>query len=313
MTIGIAAAGSRAGEAVWRALNRVERVSSGMIGGFATFGILTAEGQPKRYCTQRGGSETLFVDGETVLESPPDAVSEAPVAGVISSGPDRPEPLSAFLPVEGDGGLVTGHRFPNAPDADGEPLNRQVMASLSAGDPAPAAVERVTDRSPTIDAGLIAVDTEGRLGMANTAVVSRREDVASARRQESGARIGVLCNSIYPGQAVADLAAAVGCEVMANRREPDFHVTIPAGLPVDVGDENRLVVEGRTAVRAVTTDATVIEGRRNAAVPYRGSEVVEDGVVIGTLLSETNTLVEDGTAVSFAGQRAVELPVRSVA
>jgi hypothetical protein len=90
MTIGIAAHGPNAGLAVYRSLRATERVGAGSIGGFAAFGAISADGKLMRYETQRGGTSTLFIEGEITGTDPPPDVATAASAAVISSGPDRP-------------------------------------------------------------------------------------------------------------------------------------------------------------------------------------------------------------------------------
>src|SRR5437870_4273275 len=107
MTIGIAAHGSNAGLAVYKSLRAAERVGSGSIGGFATFAAITASGKLLRHATQRGGTSTLFLDGEITGTEPPSEVAAAPSAAVISSGPERPE-LEKLLTADPVAGLVTG-------------------------------------------------------------------------------------------------------------------------------------------------------------------------------------------------------------
>ena len=83
MTIGIGAAGPNAGLAVFRALAAAEAVGHGAIGGFAVFAVLTADGRVIRAETQRGGSATLFTDGETTGGPPPPEVASARFAAVV--------------------------------------------------------------------------------------------------------------------------------------------------------------------------------------------------------------------------------------
>src|ERR1700686_2557427 len=111
MTIGIAARGPNAGLAVYRSLRAAERVGTGSIGGFATFAAITADGKLLRHETQRGGTSTLFIEGESTGTEPPPEVAAATSAAVISSGPDRPEP-EKLLSADPLAGLVTGHRMP---------------------------------------------------------------------------------------------------------------------------------------------------------------------------------------------------------
>jgi len=99
MTIGIVAHGPRAGLAIVRALRAIEAVGRGAIGGFVSFVSIASDGSVERAETQRGGTIGLFPNGET--EGSAASLMEAPTAGLMSSGPDRPEPLIPF-PYQSD-------------------------------------------------------------------------------------------------------------------------------------------------------------------------------------------------------------------
>src|SRR3546814_14329001 len=106
MTIGIAAYGTAAGSAVLAGLDAVEAVGAGEIRGFGVFRALAPDGTTIDAETQRGGCTALRA---TLRDRGLLAVAEAaPVAALISSGPDRPEPLTRFLPAS-RARLVTGH------------------------------------------------------------------------------------------------------------------------------------------------------------------------------------------------------------
>src|SRR5699024_9962606 len=123
MTIGIAAHGPNAGLAVARALAAVEKVATGATRGYAVFAAIDSAGRLHRAETQRGGTATLFVDAEATGVAPPAEAAAAHTAGLISSGPDRPAPLTQYVPAEPGAGLVTGHRLPNAAGTSGRPVN----------------------------------------------------------------------------------------------------------------------------------------------------------------------------------------------
>ena len=90
MTIGIAAHGPNAGLAVVRALAAVEAIGRGAIGGFVSLVAIGVDGRIERAVIQRGGSATLFGAAGHV----PSSIATSRVVGLMSSGPDRPEPLS---------------------------------------------------------------------------------------------------------------------------------------------------------------------------------------------------------------------------
>ena len=149
MTIGIAVTGDGAGLAAFRALEAVERVARGAIGGFVSFVVISEGGALLRAETQRGGTSTLFVEGERTGATPPPAVADARFAALMSSGPDRPTPLAQFTPGDAAHGLVTGHRLPNMPgDGTDRPLNEAVLARLVAGADPRQAVETELAQHP---------------------------------------------------------------------------------------------------------------------------------------------------------------------
>ncbi|MDZ7842429.1 MAG: hypothetical protein U5R46_16645 [Gammaproteobacteria bacterium] len=308
MTIGIAASGPRAGLAVFRALAAVERVATGSIGGFAAFAAIDADGELHRAETQRGGTTTLFVDGESTGVTPPDAVARAPWAAVMSSGPERPAPLSQYVPAEPGAGLVTGHRLPNAAGNSGRPVNLEVLDLLRQGLPAKAAVEAVLRGDREADAGIIAIDRNGGVYGCNSERVDRRPDLGHARRESSGVVMEVLHNAIVPAGPIAALAAEVGLAVMAPGPIADAEFLVTASVPVVAGDINRVVLDGNgEAQRVETTDTRILSGRHNCAAIYLHSEVVADGAVIGHTVFEPNVVVEDGLIATLNGRTAMRI------
>ncbi len=314
MTIGIAASGPGAGLAVFRALAAVERVGQGAIGGYAVFAAIDAAGTVHRAETQRGGTATLFTDGEATGVAPPPVVAEATFAGVMSSGPDRPEPLEQFLPARGGVGLVTGHRLPNSIGPSGRPLNIEVLERLAAGDDARTAVETVLGSDPEADAGVIAVDAAGRVHGANSARVARRPDLGRARRSDptGTAVVEVLHNAIHPVAAIAELAACVALDSMYPPLRSDGHITVAAGTPLTAGDDCRVHVDADgTAQRIETTDRRILTGRHNCAAIQLGTEVLQDGRPLGRTVFEPNTVIEEGRVVRLSGRTTFRIGYRS--
>lgn len=313
MTIGIAAYGPNAGLAVLRALAAVEKVATGSIGGYAVFAAIDAEDVLHRAETQRGGTATLFVDGETTGAAPPDAVAAARTAGLMSSGPDRPPPLDQFAPAVAGVGLVTGHRLPNAAGVSGRPLNLDILERLAAGPNARAAVDTVLDVNTEADAGVIAVDAHGRIYARNSARVSRRPDIGHARREdpETGAVVEVLHNAIFPIRSLAALAAEIALDTMVPRDRVDGSVIVSAGVAVVPGDDNRVVVDAAgAALHIETTDHRIAQGCHNCAAIYIGARVVHNGHILGSTLFEPNVVVENGRIVSMSGQSSMRIDYR---
>lgn len=318
MTVGIAAAGPNAGQAVFEALAAVEKVAWGAIGGFATYAAIGIDPGSKnavlhRYETQRGGSATLFTEGERTGAPPPPEVATARFAGVMSSGPDRPEPLSQFVPADAAVGLITGHRLPNGTGASGVPINIEVLEAVRRGQPLREAVDAVLDANPEADAGIIALDLAGRVYARNSDRVSRRPDLGHARREDAarGAVVEVLHNAIRPGPAIAALAAEIAMSAMTEDSVEANWVTVLAGTPIEAGRENAVLVGDDGIVRKVlTTDRRIVTGRQNCAAIYLGARVQQGDQVLGTTTFEPNVTVEDGRILSLSGQSRLRLGYR---
>jgi len=311
MTIGIVAFGPSAGLAVFKALRAVERVGQGAIGGYASFVAVTGEAV-LRHGTQRGGTSTLFTAGERTGVDPDAAAASAILAGVMSSGPDRPEPLAQFTPAAAGVGLVTGHRLPNMPGTDGVALNSAALDLLRQGMTAQEAVDRVLDANPDADAGLIAGRLDGGVYARNSARVERRPDLGTARRDVDGVQVAVLHNAIHPAAPLAVLAAEIALDVMLGRFEPDGEIVVRAGTSIVVGDSDRVVVgEDLVALEIQTTDRRIVGDTWNCAAIYLGARVVCRGKLIGTTMSEPNVIVENGRIVSLSGQREVSIGFRN--
>ena len=311
MTIGIGAFGPNAGLAVFRALRAAEKVGTGAIGGFATFAAITADGRAIFAVTQRGGAATAFTEGETTGVDPWPKFGSARVAAVISSGPDRPGDLTKFIPVDPAVGLVTGHRIPPTTGKNGLPMNSDALARMQSGIAAADAATVVIGENPEADCGLMCVDLAGRIGFANTIRVLRRPDVATALRSDTGASVAVLHNAIRPHQAIADLAAAIAIETMTANQAPRGYVTIAAGTPIGMGDENAVYCDsmGR-ALRVTTTDPSVgIRGELGAAI-YLASAVYLDTTLAGHTTFEPITTIQDGRLVAFSGKDELRISFR---
>jgi hypothetical protein len=316
MTIGIAAHGPGAGLAVFAALRGVERVGRGAIGGFASFVCLTETGELVRAETQRGGTTTLFTDGEATGVPPPPAVAAAPLAAVMSSGPDRPTPLAQFTPGEAGVGLVTGHRLPNRPGVDGVAVNLAVLARMRAGASAREAIDAELERNPAADAGLIALDVRGGLCCGNTALVARRADlgIALERDGETGAAVAVLHNAIHPAAPLAQLAAQLALDSMNPCDRADWHVEVRAGTSVVLADRNAVVLDENGSVARVEVDRpALVAAYAEGAVIGPAALVVRGDRVLGRTTSEPYGVVADGRIRALSGRDVAVLGVRTSA
>ena len=314
MTIGLAVTGENAGLAAFRALAAVEKVARGAIRGFVSFVVITEAGGLVRAQTQRGGTATLFVEGETTGTAPPDEIAGARFAAFMSSGPDRPEPLAQFTPGDAGFGLVTGHRLPNTPGEGSDvPLNIEVLDRLRAGAAPEAAIEATLAAYPTADAGLIVLDRQGRLFAANSRFVQTRGDLGFAFLEDAARnhRVAVLHNAIHPKDGLADLAAGTAMDCMAPFDRSDLFLTLEAGTPVALGPTAALHTDRTGRVLEVTvTRKAWLTGRRDGALVNIATPVLDAGRLIGHTTTDPYCIVEAGRLVSISGQAAVQIGVR---
>ena len=309
MTIGIAAHGPNAGLAVLRALAAVEAVGRGAIGGFVSLVALTADGKVMRAATQKGGSGALLRNGAGVR----DEIGTATTAGLMSSGPDRPEPLSQFTPADAGVGLVTGHRMPNTIGVNGINLNDEVLALMQNGLGPEEAVGRVVAANPEVDAGIIALAPDGRLHAANTPHVARRGDAGEAVRgsREDGAVVAVLHNAIHPHRPLALLAAEVAMDVMQPEDRPDGWITFKEGVRLAPGPANAVDVGADGAVETIIVEnPKFLDGRWSLGIGYE-TRVMRGAKPVAVVLYEPYMVVEAGELRTIDGQTSLSVPIRS--
>jgi hypothetical protein len=310
MTIAIGASGPQAGLAIFKALQAAEAVGEGAIRGFVMLAVITPDGTLKRYETQRGGTRTLFTDGETTGVEPPDDVQTAIAAALISSGPDRPTPLAQFLTADAAAGLVTAHRVPQGPSVNGIPLNVEVLKALQAGLSAPAATETVLAQNPHADVGFITLDRHGNLHLQNAPRVQQRPDVGQAYREDAatGAKLAVLHNAIAPAASLAPLVADIGLRVMVPANPVVGWLTVRAGIPIIYGEVDAVEVDEQgMAQTVITSDRTFTDRERSGVGIYLHSLVRQQGRVLGKTLVEPICTVRDGYLVTMSGQTTLRL------
>ncbi|MFB0559990.1 MAG: hypothetical protein ACETWM_01975 [Candidatus Lokiarchaeia archaeon] len=307
MTIGIGAYGPRAGEAVFMALRKAELIGEGSIRGCAVFAAIKDDGELVYYKTQRGGTQTLVIKGEITGVLPPPDVLSAKVAALMSSGPDRPEPLELGLPGKAGVGIVSGHRIPIlACRVHGKPMNHLALELMESGLSAVEAVESVIKDNQEQDAGLIAVDMKGNLGVMNSQRVERRTDVAKIYKEDktTGAKVAVLLNEIHPPKAVAEVAAGVAMEIMTESQKPDFEVLVKTGMKAEFSPNDEVYVDKNfTAIKLITSDKDNLVGTQICCIPYGGAKVIQNNKEIGYTITEPLTIVENGTIVDLSGQK----------
>jgi hypothetical protein len=301
MTIGIGVAGAGAGLAAIRALAAVEAVSRGMVRGFVSLAVL-ADGDVLRAETQRGGSAALF-GGD-----PPERFANAPVAVLMSSGPDRTEPLSQFTPARADVAFITGHRLPNMPGVDGMPLNAALLERIARGQPADAALAQIIEENPQADAGLIVVAPDGTVAVGNTALAARRSDGGMLHAREAGLNIAILHNAIFPVRGLAEIAAGAAIDAVAPADAHDLTLWLKAGLRLRLADAASVDVgEDGVITGIAVTHPGWLGAHWQGAAALRGTPVHRNGQKLGTLVTEAYCVAEGGRLVSCDGAGRVRL------
>lgn len=298
MTIGIAVSGPSAGLAALRALGAVESVGRGAIGGFVSFVAIDAGGDLLFAETQNGGTGALFGGS-----SPRESLLSAPLAVLMASGPDRPEPLTQFTPADPRAGLVTGHRLPNMPGSNGVPPNIIALSKLQDGASPKQAVAAGLADDPEADAGLIAMDLSGRIALGNSDAVARRDDIGEAlvEHNTSGLRIGVLHNSIFPRAALAQLAVSAAIDAVSPGDRVDGEALL-TGVPLQRGETRSLVLGTDGAPEAlVVTSTDWFGGRWEGSAVQRGDPVLRKGRIAGRITREVYCIVSDGKVIGGRG------------
>jgi hypothetical protein len=310
VTIGIAAFGPNAGRAVLQALRAVEAVGRGAIGGFVSFVAITASGRVDRLQTQYGGTQTLLPGG---AGSMPTAIAEATIAGLMSSGPDRPEPLSQFTPADGDVGLVTGHRMPNTIGVNGMNLSDEVLQLMRHGHRPFDAVGCVIAANPDVDAGIIALSVDGNIHAANTPNVGKRSDAGRAMigSAAEGAAVAVLHNAIRPHRPIAALAAEIAMDVMRPSDRPDGWITFRKGTRALSGQANSVSIGADGFVETIiVANPKFLAGRWNFGIGYE-APVVMATEVVAAMLYEPYMVLQDGLLFTIDGRAELAVPIRA--
>ncbi|MEO9651366.1 MAG: hypothetical protein ABJE99_15085 [Roseobacter sp.] len=305
MTIGIAASGPWAGAGILAGLHAVEAVGRGAIGGFVSLAVLTLDGRLLRAETQNSGTKGLF------LGDPPNEILQARQAALISSGPDRPEPLSQFIASKPGVGLVTGQRFPQALMRDGQPLNGAILKAMQAGRTAQQAVDELIADAPGFDAGFIALSVGGEFGIGNMPSVLRRADQGVAVRtcETTSASVAALHNAIQPHKAIGLLAVEVALDAIQLRQTVQHEITLGVGLRLKRGDAPEVHIDADGQATGMThPQANDLLEEMSFGMGDR-VRVVRNGTQHGWLAHEPFMVVKQGVVVSLDGQASLQVPV----
>ncbi|MEM9342964.1 MAG: hypothetical protein AAGA87_07950 [Pseudomonadota bacterium] len=305
MTIGIAATGPWSGAGILAGLRAVEAIGRGAIGGFVSLAVLTTGQKLVRAETQTGGTQGLFAD------LPPEEILDAPFAALISSGPNRPSPLSQFVAAAPGIGLVTGHRFPHVATDDGHALNDLILDAMRRGVPAQDAIDHVVTAHPGFDAGFIALSAKGDLGLGNMPSVLRLSDQGAALRDcpDLGASVATLHNAVHPSKAIATVANEVVLDEIRRRDTPLQTITLVAGTRIRLADKVEIHVDGAFKATGVThPNSQTLKSETSFGMGDR-VRVVQFGKPIGWLGFEPYMVVKDGVIASLDGKPEARLPV----
>ncbi|MET0745480.1 MAG: hypothetical protein ABWY78_19065 [Microvirga sp.] len=307
MTIGIAAYGPRAGQAILEGLRAAESIGRGAIGGFVSFAAIGEDGRLHRAETQRNGAQCLF-GGEAL----PAHLARARHAVLMSSGPDRPAPLAQFTPGDPLVGLVTGHRLPNTPGAAGIALNEEVLRRMGQGSTPSEAVERVVRDNPHVDGGLIALALDGEVHARDTAYVERFPDRGGVvlGSREQGGIVAVLHNAIRPYRSLALLVAETVLDTMAPTNQPDGVVGFAAGVPIAIGPESAIHVDAAFSVLSLALrDPRYLSGRWSLGLGPM-APILMNGTVVAHALYEPYLVIDAGRLETMDGAVTMNLPFR---
>jgi hypothetical protein len=176
-----------------------------------------------------------------------------------------------------------------------------------------SAVERVVTSNPEVDAGIIALDFDGRLHAANTRLVEKRSDTGSALSGslEKGAVAAVLHNAIRPHRPIAALAAEIAMDVMQPDDRPDGWITFREGIRLIRGPVNAVDVNTDGIVEAIIVEnPKFLDGPWSLGIGYE-TKVIRRAQVIASMLYEPYMVVCDGILRKIDGQAELSVPIRS--
>ncbi|MAC78125.1 MAG: hypothetical protein CML66_08685 [Rhodobacteraceae bacterium] len=297
MTIGIAVYGPGAARAALAGLEAVEAVGRGAIGGFVSLSVIL-DGRLINLGTQRGGAHSLLSQPAFVR------VAGARHAVLMSSGPDRPEPLSQFTPGDPATGLMTGHRLPNMAGRDGQPPNLVALGAMTEGAAPAKAIETALNGDPQLDAGLIALNLAGDIALGNSVSVGARDDIGSAHYTGQGIAVAVLHNTIFPCHALAELAvSAIRDHIDPDDDAPNAGTAI--GKTVHPGP-CRAVLIGPAGIEGFEAPGEEWQRPEWEGCPVRrGDPAKAGGKVVGRVIAEAYCILRGGVVTGTRGSDTI--------
>ena len=307
MTIGIVAFGPNAAAGILAGLHTVETNGRGAIGGFVSLAALTKDGRLLRASIQDGGSQKLF--GTDM----PTEIAQARLVGLISSGPNRPEPLSEFIAAEPGVGIVTGHRMPQTRVDHGIALNAKVLAAMKMGAHPQVAVDQVIALHPETDAGFLACSTDGCLGSGSTQSVLARGDQAVGMLESTSvaARVASIHNAIAPSNLISSLTNQVALDAMLRPDTPVGWVKVVSGIALEQGAQAQIHIgSDGNAERIFVPKGHFLTGNWSVGLGDKVA-VMASGQRIGWLGYEPFMTVKDGQVRDIDGHPEISIPLLS--
>lgn len=307
MTIGIAVYGPGAGRAALHALSTVEAIGRGAIGGFVSLATIDQHGHVAYATCQDQGTLGLFPN-----KGIPSEIADAEYAVLMSSGPNRPEPLESFTPGLSKVGLITGHRMPNSLDTHGVMMNARVLDLVKCGIEVEHALTMVLDDNPNADAGFLMLSIDHGLFAANSACVLQRPDHGFAIRQDRENRFGAgaIHNAIEPHKAIAHLAVETAIDHMFAGERIDKQILFREGTMLRKAQIVSVNVNADYVVDEINvTDASYLSGKAHIGIGF-DVPVYQSGHQIGKMTYEPFMVVDNGVLNLIDGYEELSVSVR---
>jgi hypothetical protein len=302
MTIGVIIRGPHAGAALVKCMASIEKIASGSIGGFVSLVVLRRGAQPVFYECQTGGVNALF--GVDASRNLPSELMESDRAALISSGPNRPEPLHRFLSWDKTGNMVSGHRFPHTKTSKGIPLNESALGILRAqGCDQQALVELLQDNA-TLDAGLVAMDSAGHIFQGDTNRVQVRGDTASLVFDTQDYAFAITLNSIRPPMLIVNLLGEKFKQQLDIDDRPVLCVSAMASITA-AKDKSVEINDVNEVININTPETCWFSPCNEGALIETGTPITRQGVPVGRIQDEPYVITTNGKIESLSGLKSI--------